>query len=485
MLSGGRDSVCLLDVAVSLRGAGDVQALHVNYGLRPEADGDERHCAELCERLGVALEVVRARRPGESSGNLQAWARELRYGAARRLGEQRDAVVATGHTATDQVETILYRLAASPGRRALLGMAPREGRVVRPLLELTREQTAAYCRARGLGWREDASNETHRYARGRVRHGLVPALRAVHPAAEANVLRTARLLREEAELLDGLVEAELRGAPRAPGHLDRAPRELSTALARLVVVRLAEDAAGTFVPQAGARVPEILALARRGGRAELHVGGLVARRGRGRRAAHGEAAATVLMRPYTPPVLAHPNGARPTASGGRRGAGRRGGSATAGRELAQEISRDYAERPLLLVGVLKGAMFFLSDLMRLIEIPVEVDFMAVASYGSATDSSGVVRILKDLDVAIEGRDVLIVEDIVDSGLTLQYLLRNLGSREPRTLEVCALLTKPERRKVDLPTRYVGFEIPDRFVIGYGLDHAERYRNLPFVAALEQ
>src|SRR6202453_5242384 len=152
-------------------------------------------------------------------------------------------------------------------------------------------------------------------------------------------------------------------------------------------------------------------------------------------------------------------------------------------ELGEQITGDYAGRSLLLVGVLKGAVFFLSDLMRYIEIPVEVDFMAVASYGSATDSSGVVRILKDLDAAIEGRDVLIVEDIVDSGLTLQYLLRNLGSRNPRTLEVCALLTKPDRRKVDLHTRYVGFEIPNRFAIGYGLDHAERYRNLPYVAAL--
>ncbi|HTR71998.1 MAG TPA: hypoxanthine phosphoribosyltransferase [Solirubrobacteraceae bacterium] len=155
------------------------------------------------------------------------------------------------------------------------------------------------------------------------------------------------------------------------------------------------------------------------------------------------------------------------------------------RELGAEISRDYADRRLLLVGVLKGAVFFLSDLMRYIEVPVEVDFMAVASYGSATDSSGVVRILKDLDVAIEDRDVLIVEDIVDSGLTLQYLLRNLGSRNPRTLEVCALLTKPTRRKVALQARYVGFEIPDRFVVGYGLDYAERHRNLPFVAALER
>jgi hypoxanthine phosphoribosyltransferase len=154
-------------------------------------------------------------------------------------------------------------------------------------------------------------------------------------------------------------------------------------------------------------------------------------------------------------------------------------------QLGGEISRDYAGRPLLLVGVLKGAVFFLSDLMRFIEIPVEVDFMAVASYGSATDSSGVVRILKDLDVVIEGRDVLIVEDIVDSGLTLQYLLRNLRARDPASLEVCALLTKPERRQVELAPRYVGFEIPNRFVIGYGLDYAERYRNLPFVAALER
>ena len=155
------------------------------------------------------------------------------------------------------------------------------------------------------------------------------------------------------------------------------------------------------------------------------------------------------------------------------------------RELAREVSRDYAGKDLLLVGVLKGAVFFVSDLMRHLTIPVEVDFMAVASYGSATKSSGVVRILKDLDVVIEGRDVLIVEDIVDSGLTLQYLMRNLAGRGPRSLEVCALLIKPERRKVELPTKYVGFEIPNRFAIGYGLDHDERYRNLTYVAALKK
>jgi hypoxanthine phosphoribosyltransferase len=153
------------------------------------------------------------------------------------------------------------------------------------------------------------------------------------------------------------------------------------------------------------------------------------------------------------------------------------------RELAAEISRDYADRELLLIGVLKGAVFFLADLMRHLEVVCEVDFMAVSSYGASTDSSGVVRILKDLDASIEGRDVLIVEDIVDSGLTLSYLFRMLRARGPASLEVCALLTKPQRREIDLPIRYVGFEIPNRFAIGYGLDYAERFRNLPYVAVL--
>jgi hypoxanthine phosphoribosyltransferase len=153
-------------------------------------------------------------------------------------------------------------------------------------------------------------------------------------------------------------------------------------------------------------------------------------------------------------------------------------------ELGQEISRDYEGRDLFMVGVLKGAVLFLADLMRNVSVPCEVDFMAVSSYGSQTDSSGVVRILKDLDAPIEGRDVLIVEDIIDSGLTLQYLMRSLKARNPASLEVCALLTKPERLRVDLSPRYIGFEIPNRFAIGYGLDHAQRYRNLGYVAALD-
>jgi hypoxanthine phosphoribosyltransferase len=153
--------------------------------------------------------------------------------------------------------------------------------------------------------------------------------------------------------------------------------------------------------------------------------------------------------------------------------------------LGAEVSADYQGRDLLLIGVLKGAVFFMADLMRHLTVPCEVDFMAISSYGDSTDSSGIVRILKDLDISIEGRHVLVVEDIIDSGLTLSYLMRNLESREPATLEVCALMTKPARREIDIPVRYVGFEIPNKFVVGYGLDFAERYRNLPYVAVLHE
>jgi tRNA(Ile)-lysidine synthase len=249
LLSGGRDSVCLLDVAVRL--AGPVTALHVNYGLREEADADEAFCAALCERLGTRLEV---RRAGAPRGNVQAWARELRYREARRL----TGLIATGHTATDQVETVLYRLAASPGRRALLGMPERDGRLIRPLLASTREETAAHCRERELPWREDPSNRDPAFARNRVRHGLLPALRAIHPAAEQNVLRTLAVLRDEAAVLDALVPDTDEVARL---------RTLPPALRRLAVQKLAGARA------VGQRADEILALAHAGGSASLDVGG--------------------------------------------------------------------------------------------------------------------------------------------------------------------------------------------------------------------
>jgi tRNA(Ile)-lysidine synthase len=258
LLSGGRDSTCLLDLAARIAGAEVVRALHVNYGVRGAAsDGDERHCAELCERLGVALEV---RRPAEpAQGNFQAWAREFRYREALTLADGAD--VATGHTATDQVETILYRLASSPSRRALLGMRARDGSVVRPLLSFTREETAAYCRARGLSWHEDASNASDAYARNRVRNDLLPALRAIHPAAEQNVLAVAGILRDEAEVLDALVDQIVEAGAGTPL---RELRGLPGALRRLVVQRMADEAAGAFAPGAGGRADDVAALSERG-----------------------------------------------------------------------------------------------------------------------------------------------------------------------------------------------------------------------------
>src|SRR4051794_33054333 len=244
MLSGGRDSVCMLDLAVRVVGAAAVSALHVNYGLRDDSDADERHCAELCESLGVGLEVERPRRP-EGPGNLQAWARDCRYAAATAIAERaRPATIVTGHTADDQVETILYRLASSPGRRALLGMRPQDGMLARPLLSFTRAETTAYCEQRGLPWREDASNADSAYARNRVRHGLLPELGRIHPAAAQNVLRTAALLRDEAEVLDRLVDAEVdgsSGSARGTVSLQRLA-ELPPALRRLVLQRLADGA---------------------------------------------------------------------------------------------------------------------------------------------------------------------------------------------------------------------------------------------------
>ena len=581
LLSGGADSTCLLDVAVRL--GARMSALHVNYGLREGADADEEHCRALCSSLGVELHVEGVQGP-PGSGNLQAWARDVRYANAERVAA---GDYAAAHTASDQAETVLYRLAVSPGRRALLGMAPRRGRLVRPLLRATREDTRDHCRSRGLEWREDPSNEDPRFARSRVRGELLPVLRSLSPAAERTIAETAQLLRDETEVLERAVDdaqarlvagaalplAELRGEPAA--------------VRRLLLRRMAETAAGRERALSREDCDRILGLGDAGGTRQLDLGedlravveygtlrfalgpdapppdpvrlpvpgaarfGELGGRGTARRGGGGHRggrearaaghrarlaggrpdatrrawAGRRRCRTCSRTARSHgrcgarshswrrrarssgwPGWRSTSGSPPRRGRGRSGcprvdspAMADAGigeilvqrddlthrvRQLAEEISRDYAGRDLLLVGVLKGAVFFLSDLMRHLTVPVEVDFMAVSSYGSSTDSSGVVRILKDLDRPIEGREVLIVEDIVDSGLTLSYLLRTLRAREPKSLEVCALLTKPERRKVELPIRYVGFEIPNRFVIGYGLDHAERFRNLPYVAVLK-
>jgi tRNA(Ile)-lysidine synthase len=270
MLSGGRDSVCMLDLAVRARGAPAVSALHVDYGLRPESHDDADFCVSLCGDLGVELAIERPVRP-EGPGNLQAWARDVRYAAAARLAEAGDGTIVTGHTADDQVETILYRLASSPSRRALLGMKARDGRLARPLLTVTRDAVTAYDTERGLAWREDTTNAEDGYARNRVRHGLLPELAAIHPAAVANVLRTAELLRDEAEILDALVAAELDGSGEAPrGRISQARFvALPPALRRLVLQRLADACAGRPVAGAARFADQVAGLTRGGSRLDL------------------------------------------------------------------------------------------------------------------------------------------------------------------------------------------------------------------------
>ncbi|HWE14330.1 MAG TPA: tRNA lysidine(34) synthetase TilS [Solirubrobacteraceae bacterium] len=261
MYSGGRDSTCLLHLAVEVAGTAAVSALHVNYGLRAGADSDERHCASVCERLGVQLDVRRPVRPADGGGNLQAWARGERYRAAADLAIARGADVAAGHTRSDQVETILYRIASSPSRRALLGMRPRDQALIRPLLGFTREQTGEYCKQRGLRWRDDESNDSAAYARNRIRRELVPALERIHPAAQENLLALAEILRGEAEVLDELVDGILAGG----GEISLATlRELSPALRRLVVQRLADDAAGGPAAGVARRADDVAAMSDHG-----------------------------------------------------------------------------------------------------------------------------------------------------------------------------------------------------------------------------
>jgi tRNA(Ile)-lysidine synthase len=248
LISGGGDSVCLIDVAVRLEA--NASALHVNYGLREGADADEAFVRGLCERLGVPLTVERVSLP--DGGNLQERARDARYALAERLAE---GDYAAAHTASDQAETVLYRLAVSPGSRALHGMAPRRGRLVRPLLAVTREEVRDYLRGRGLEWREDPSNADRRFARARVRHDLLGALREIGPAPERTIAATAAQLREEAELLDRAVDAALEELGGGPAVSLGALREQPPALRRLVLRRLA---GGRPVPD------EVLELDQRG-----------------------------------------------------------------------------------------------------------------------------------------------------------------------------------------------------------------------------
>ncbi|MGD0748352.1 MAG: hypoxanthine phosphoribosyltransferase [Acidimicrobiales bacterium] len=455
-VSGGADSLALLALATS---AGcDVTAIHVDHGLRPGSDAEAGVVADAAARLGARFEGRHvAVTPGP---NLEARARAARFAV---LPEG----VATGHTMDDQAETILVNLLRGAGADGLAGMAPG---VRHPLLGLRRAETHAVCAAAGLAPVCDASNADPAFVRNRVRHELLPLCAEVAGRDPVPLLaRQAGVLRDEVALMESLA-AEALPDPADARAVARAPRPL----ARRALRRFLREAGGGGHPPSLAEVDRTLAVA--GGAAlgtELAGGARVRRTGGRLRVEHRGGSGSVT------PVTEEAGTGVPTWAESEVGPVLVDEGRLAARvaELGAQITVDYAGEPPLLVAVLKGAMLFMSDLCRAIALPVDVDFMAVSSYGSATKTSGVVRIVKDLDSELEGRHVLVVEDIIDSGLTLNYLRRYLNARAPKSLEICALLVKEGEQRVGLDLRYVGFTIPPEFVVGYGLDVDERYRNL--------
>jgi hypoxanthine phosphoribosyltransferase len=412
--------------------------------------------------------------------NLEARARAARFAVL-------PADVATGHTMDDQAETILVNLLRGAGADGLAGMAPGWRH---PLLALRREETHRLCHEAGVDPVRDESNDDPAFVRNRVRHELLPLCAQVAGRDPVPLLaRQAGVLRDEVQLLDTLA-AEALPDPADARRVAATPRPLarralrnwlraqgSGVTADNVDADKTADATDTDAtdhhPPSLAEVDRVLAVATGQAVATELSGGRRVRRSRGRLEVvpGGSGSVTAVTQDAGTGV---PSWAEPDVGPVLVGADELSVRVA---ELGAQITEDYADEPPLLVAVLKGAMLFLSDLCRAIELPVDVDFMAVSSYGSATKTSGVVRIVKDLDSELEGRHVLVVEDIIDSGLTLNYLRRYLTARQPKSLDICALLVKEGEQRVEIPLRYVGFTIPSVFVVGYGLDVAERYRNL--------
>jgi tRNA(Ile)-lysidine synthase len=460
-VSGGQDSLALLVLAVA---AGCVvTAIHVDHGLRAESAEEADVVARASAWLGASF-VAEMVSVGVGP-NLEARARAARFAVF-------PSGVATGHTMDDQAETILLNLLRGSGADGLAGMEPG---FRKPLLELRRHETGAICAAMGLEPVVDPSNAEPIFLRNRVRHELLPLCADVAGRDPVPLLaRQAGVLRDEVSLLNALA---LQAAPDPRDA--RAVAALPVALARRAVRQwLQGDNEGERVyPPSLAEVERVLAVA--AGRAvatEVSGGRRVSRR-------VGRLSVEARRSDSVSPVIPEEAGdTTPSWAEPQVGAVLVDQYRLAARvaELGAQITSDYADDPPLLVAVLKGAMLFMSDLCRAIALPVDVDFMAVSSYGSATRTSGVVRIVKDLDSELEGRHVLVVEDIIDSGLTLNYLRHYLNARSPKSVEVCALLVKDGEQRVELDLKYVGFHIPASFVVGYGLDVAEHYRNLPGV-----
>ncbi|WP_426563708.1 hypoxanthine phosphoribosyltransferase [Angustibacter sp. McL0619] len=478
-VSGGADSLALAAATafVAPRQRLRAGAVLVDHGLQDGSADVVERAAASCRELGLdPVRTVRVDVPDDGTGP-EAAARRARYEALEKAAaELGAATVLLGHTRDDQAETVLLGLARGSGTRSLSGMAARRGLLRRPLIELPRTTTKRVCEVLELRPWSDPHNDDDRFARVRARRLLPELESALGPGTVAALARSAALARDDSDLLDelaGRALAELTATP-APGG-----RDAQTGEKGLDVEALAE-----LPPAVRRRV--------------LRQAALAAGASDGQLSSRHVAAMDSLVTAW--------RGQGPVALPGKVGAVRRCGRLllvdhsdmgddlasvmlteeqiqTRLRELAEQIDADYAGQDLLLVGVLKGAVMVMADLARALHHPAEMDWMAVSSYGSGTKSSGVVRIMKDLDRDITGRNVLIVEDIVDSGLTLSWLQANLRSRGPASVNICTLLRKPTAAKVEVEVRYVGFDIDPEFVVGYGLDYAEKYRNLPFVGTL--
>jgi tRNA(Ile)-lysidine synthase len=504
-VSGGADSLALAAaLAFEARSAGvRVGAVTVDHGLQPGSAERAERTAELLRGLGLDPVLVRRVAVGPDGGP-EGGARTARYAALAAAATDLGARVALGHTLDDQAETVLLGLGRGSGPRSVAGMVAERttGGVLwwRPLLGVRRATTREACADQGLPVWDDPWNADPAYTRARLRGEVLPLMEEVLGGGVAPALaRTADLLREDLDALDELAAAQLArlaGEAVDGGLPARELAALPAALRRRVLRGWLRGAGVPDVQAVHLRAVEALVTHWRGqGRVDLP-GGAGALRTSGRLVLSPPRRAGPPSRGRTP----HPRGVPPVSEpatappelGNDHGYGPDIDHVLLSEEqiqakiaeLADQVASDYAGREVLLVGVLKGAVLFMSDFARALQLPTQMEFMAVSSYGSATSSSGVVRILKDLDRDISDKHVLVIEDIIDSGLTLSWLLKNLGGRRPASLEVCALLRKPDAVKVDVPVRYVGFDIPNEFVVGYGLDYAERYRDLPYIATLK-
>ena len=480
--SGGADSLALAAATafVASRAGCRAGAVVVDHGLQTGSDAVAARAAATCRDLGLEpVEVIAVQVAGP--GGPEAAARAARHEALAAAAERTGAsAVLLGHTLDDQAETVLLRLARGSGARSLAGMPAARGLLRRPLLGLRRTDTEAVCAALGLDPWRDPTNLAGPAAprRSRVRHEVLPVLTEVlGPGVVPALARTAAALAEDDAAL-AAAAADLLARATGPDGADTAVLAAAPAAVRRRAVRDLLAAAG--VPGADLGATHVLAVDALV--VDWHGQGPVALPG-GREARRAYGRLTLAAGAPRPPRKAT------TVDHSDMGADLEKVLLTQdqlhGRldELAAQIDSDYAGREILLVGVLKGAVMVMADLARRMHTPLEMDWMAVSSYGAGTSSSGVVRILKDLDTDLTGRHVLIVEDIIDSGLTLSWLEANLRTRGPASVEIAAMLRKPDAAKVEVDVRYVGFDIPPDFVVGYGLDYAEKYRNLPFVGTL--